>query len=167
MRQFYALITPAYVMLLILFKRFSRAEVVCKKDLDRFPKSSLTINLLASIYKKQKRFFDASQEFIKLLELNSNEPANYNDLLHSLFKAQRYDLVIRYSLEYVNKDFVGLRRRVKSSYIDDVNWYLAFTYYCLENHKEAKKYFEKIKHINNWEKKYNISQYIAICSKDI
>jgi len=151
-------------MLLLSFRRFSLAEIICKKDLEKFPNNSLGLNLLAITYRKQGKFLEAAQEFLKLLNKSPNEPSNYRDAIYTLFKAEDYDTVIKYCKEFLNKNFTGSRHHLKPYFFDEIYWYLAFSYYYLNDYQKAKNNFEKIKHIRKWKREYNISQYIKDCN---
>lgn len=133
------------INILILFHNYDKALELCNNYLKIAPGNSVFYEYAALIYKRKGYIKEAIETYKKALSLFPDVLADKIDLIELLYSIQKYDDVITYATEILTKNQKGFQEQIKAAFFDTLYWYLAFSYFAIEQYQKATEFFEKLR----------------------
>jgi len=122
-----------YILNLFSFKKFKDAENETRKQIEKYPNSSVLFNILGAISANKNDLNDAIKNYEKSIKINNNYFQAYNNLGIAFHKSKKIDkAIINYKIAIdINQNFAEAYNNLGNAFVD------------LKNSKESLEYFKK------------------------
>lgn len=127
-------------------KNWNGLENFCKDFIKRLSiEKSFYYYSLAKALQKQKRFAESVNYYKKIVTISKKpHPYDYFDLIRALYESKIYHEIPKYCILLLKENFGILGNFAKECILEQIYWYLAYSYYNLNQFQEAIPWLEKL-----------------------
>lgn len=130
----------------IVTKKWSRLEGFCKNFINKFLiEKSFYYWSLAKALQKQEKFTEAVSCYKKIIAISKRpHPYDYFDLVRALYEGKIYNEIPEYCIFLLKGNFGRLDSFARKCILEQIYWYLAYSYYNLNQLQEAIPWLKKL-----------------------